>query len=184
MQSITKYIALAVCTAAFAASATSCAKRVTASGSHEVSNMIPPVEPGEPVAEIGGSVAALPHAVIYKTRADYSQLVPITLSADKKTVVSYPAPGDVAGGEPTMLSSGYMLDNRGIGRNSVFTKWTYAEYQKLPQAPSPKQLLESVADNDPFTEIYVTDAPRTDAMDAAYFSKLISSGFPGCKRIK
>ncbi|MBK7113740.1 MAG: hypothetical protein IPH60_15015 [Flavobacteriales bacterium] len=32
---------------------------------------------------------------------------------------------------PTVLGNGYLLDNRGVGLNTVFLKWSYAEYASL-----------------------------------------------------
>jgi len=99
-----------------------------------------------------------PHAVVYKTKADYSKYVPVTLSDDKSKIVSYPAPQDVfTNGKlalPTALPHGFWLDNRGIGPNSCFIKITYEDYAKLPQAPSPEDLYKLIIDKEPFTEMY------------------------------
>jgi hypothetical protein len=99
-----------------------------------------------------------PHAVVYKTKADYSKYVPVNLSDDKSRITSYPAPQDVyTDGKlalPTPLAHGYWLDNRGIGPNSCFIKITYEEYAKLPQSPSPDELYKLIIDKDPFTEMY------------------------------
>ena len=40
-------------------------------------------------------VAATPKVVIYKMRKDYSRHVPVTLSADRKRLVAYPAISDI-----------------------------------------------------------------------------------------
>src|SRR5436309_2146351 len=76
-----------------------------------------------------------PHAMVYKTKANYSKLVPVDMSDDKTQIASYPAPTDVVSGSgyatPTQLHSGYLLDNRGIGKNAAFLKLTYEEYAKL-----------------------------------------------------
>ena len=66
-------------------------------------------------------VAAQARVVIYKTAKDYRNNVPVTLSDDKTTIVSYPHPTDLVLGEglalPASLHNGYLLDNRGINRN-------------------------------------------------------------------
>ncbi|MCX6273036.1 MAG: hypothetical protein NTU44_17830 [Bacteroidetes bacterium] len=102
--------------------------------------------------------SAGPPVYIYKTKKDYSQLVPVTLSEDKKSIVSYPAPGDVFYqgklAYPTPLSGGFMLDNRGISKNAAFLSMTYTEYSNLQQSPDPNELLKRMMDTDPFTEIY------------------------------
>jgi len=99
-----------------------------------------------------------PQAIVYKTKADYSQYVSVILSDDKSRIVSYPAPQDVfTAGKlalPTELPHGFWLDNRGIGPNSCFVKITYEEYSKMAQAPSPDELYNLIIDKDPFTEMY------------------------------
>jgi hypothetical protein len=99
-----------------------------------------------------------PQAVVYKTKADYSQYVTVMLSDDKSKIVSYPAPQDVfTSGKlaiPTELPHGFWLDNRGIGPNSCFVKITYEEYSKMSQAPSTDELYNLIIDKNPFTEMY------------------------------
>jgi len=105
-------------------------------------------------------VAATRPTVIYKTNGDYYYNVPINLSADKEKIVSYPAPTDIKiGGElalPTKLAKEYLLDNRGIVVNSVFTKYTYSEYATLTHSPSLDDLKQSVIDKNPFSEIWIS----------------------------
>ena len=99
-----------------------------------------------------------PHAILYKTKADYSKYVPVTLSEDKSAIVSYPAPQDVFYqgklATPTDICHGYLLDNRGIGPNSAFLKITYEEYSKLKETPSADELYKQIIDKSPFTEMY------------------------------
>jgi hypothetical protein len=101
--------------------------------------------------------AALPHVLVYKTKANYRNLVPVELSADKNEVVSYPAPTDIKTGSgfplPVSLHKGYLLDKRGVGTNSAFLKLTYQEYSRLKTVPSPDELLKLVVDKDPITEL-------------------------------
>jgi hypothetical protein len=99
-----------------------------------------------------------PQVIIYQTRADYSQLVPIILSADKKSVVSYPDIRDIyTNGSlayPTQLKSGYFLDNRGINPDVAFIKLKYEEYAALPKTPLADELLKMVVDADPIKKMY------------------------------
>ena len=99
-----------------------------------------------------------PQAIVYKTKGDYAQLVPVTLSEDKSRIISYPAPQDVfTNGKlalPTHLAHGYLLDNRGISPNSAFIKMTYEEYSQMAQSPSPEELYKMIIDKSPFTEMY------------------------------
>lgn len=99
-----------------------------------------------------------PGVYIYKTRGDYSLLIPIDLSADKKSIVSYPDIRDVfTNGKlaiPTKLDDGFLLDNRGISINVAFLKLTYQQYAALPSTPSPNSLFNLILDNDPLTVLY------------------------------
>jgi hypothetical protein len=108
---------------------------------------------GKPTALITG-----PATIIYKTKADYSKNVPVTLLEDKSRIVSYPAPQDLYfRGQlayPIALAKGFLLDNRGISVNSAFISLTYEEYAKLPSAPNPDDLYKMIIDKDPFTEMY------------------------------
>lgn len=103
-------------------------------------------------------VEAMPAVVIYKTKKDYSQNVPVGLSEDKMKIVSYPAISDVKiGGKypyPTQLEDGYLLDNRGISQNVAFLSYTYEEYAALLATPSVSTLMEKIIDKDPLIEIH------------------------------
>lgn len=116
-------------------------------------------KPKQQVAAVKGRpILANAPVIVYKTKADYSQHVPVGLSADKMTIVSYPAPGDVYyGGDlayPVSLEKGYYLDKRGIDENAAFTKWTYYEYSRLPKTPTQAQIKNMLLEIDPFIEIY------------------------------
>lgn len=99
-----------------------------------------------------------PSTIIYKTHKNYFKNVPITLNESKTEIVSYPSPQDIFYngelGYPTKLKKGYLLDNRGIGRNAVFLKYSYEEYSKLKEAPSLDDLMKGIIDKEPFTEIW------------------------------
>ena len=99
-----------------------------------------------------------PPTIVYKTNADYSKNVPVILSDDKTTVVSYPHPSDVKIGNgfpyPTILSNGYLMDNRGISKNVAFLKLTYEEYSKLKNPLSLKDMYDLIIDKNPVTEMY------------------------------
>jgi len=98
-----------------------------------------------------------PQALIYKTNKDYSNLVPVILSDDKTEIVSYPHPSDLKVGSgyplPTFLNNGYLLDNRGIGKNVAFLKLTYKEYSELKELPTLKELYNYIIDKDPLKEL-------------------------------
>jgi uncharacterized protein YcfL len=102
---------------------------------------------------------ASPKVIIYKMKKDYSNNVPVTLSADKKTIVSYPHPRDVyTNGKlavPTQLKKGYWLDNRGINENVAFLSYTYEEYAALSNVPDLNTLYEKIIDKDPIKEMWL-----------------------------
>ena len=98
-----------------------------------------------------------PPAIVYKTKKDYTQNVPVSLSVDKNVIVSYPGKTDI-GGEghfpvPSELSKGYLLDNRGINKNVAFLKYSYAEYAALDKIPSKEEMFDLIIDADPLMEL-------------------------------
>ncbi len=96
--------------------------------------------------------------VIYKTKKDYSNNIPVILNEAKDKIISYPAIGDIYfNGEiayPIALENGFLLDNLGINTNSVFTSYTFEEYSKLQKVPTIKEFMDRIIDKDPFSEIY------------------------------
>lgn len=124
---------------------------------------------------------------IYKTSHDYFNNVPVILSADKKTIVSYPGPGDVFYlgklAYPARLKKNYLLDNRGINVDVAFLKYTYEEYSHLKVAPSPDELYTMIIDKDPLTELYDCGS-REQYTDTDDFEVLVKEKFRRCKKIK
>jgi hypothetical protein len=106
----------------------------------------------------GKNEMASPPTIVYQTKADYFDKVPVTLSEDKSEVVSFPGVKDIFyNGElayPTKLNDGYLLDNRGINPNSAFLKLTYGDYSKLEATPTKEELFGMILDNDPFISMY------------------------------
>lgn len=99
-----------------------------------------------------------PQVVIYKTKDNYFMHVPVSLSADKLSLTSYPAPSDVFyNGDlayPVKLENGYLLDRRGINEGCAFLKLTYYEYSRLDHTPTQEELMNLILDPDPLTELY------------------------------
>ena len=128
-----------------------------------------------------------PDAIVYKTNADYFYFVPITLSEDGKTVLSFPHPKDLRMNRqltsPTRLKKGYLLDNRGIGQRVAFTSYPYPEYAALASAPSVDKLLSSVLDANPIREMY-NCGQRSDVQSIGELNELIKNGFKGAKKVK
>lgn len=138
-----------------------------------------------------GSVAVTgPHAIVYRTRTDVGNAVPITLSEDGKSVVSYPHPKDLGAGDdlsvPTSLGKGYLLDNRGIGPNSVFLRWTYAEYAALDKPPTVDELMAAIVHRDPFQEMCDCGVRSIYTDPAKELAAIVDAGsLPSrCKKLK
>jgi len=127
---------------------------------------------------------ALPPTIIYKTTQNYDKNVAIYLSEDKKTITGYPAPTDVsAKSYPTPLKKGYLLDNRGIGKNIAFISLTYEEYAALRKVPSISELEKMIIDRDPIKEMYFC-GHGVRYSDISELNKLIDSKFKDCQRVK
>ncbi len=137
-------------------------------------------KPKQTVAVKGKPVLANSPVIVYKTKLDYSQHVPVIMSPDKQEVISYPAPidvyfnGDLA--YPVALENGYLLDKRGINENAAFTKWTYYEYSRLSKTPSIQDINRMMLETDPFIEIYYCGT-RNDFKDLeADLNEIIRKG--------
>ncbi|MDA3879497.1 MAG: hypothetical protein PF436_03845 [Prolixibacteraceae bacterium] len=126
--------------------------------------------------------------IIYKTRVDYTQNVPVILNAGKTAIVSYPGPSDLITNNelltPTQLANGYLLDNRGISPNVAFTSYTYSDYVKLEKAPSIEELFESIIDKYPLINMYDCKNQLHIKNDKKKIKHLIKSGFNDCKKLK
>ena len=130
---------------------------------------------------------SIPDAIVYKTKADYTYFVPVSLSEDGKTILSYPHPSDLkTNGQlaiPTKLKKGYLLDNRGIGPRVAFTNYTYIDYAALISPPTPEKLLKSIMDSDPLLEMY-NCGKRADIKSLAYLNEVIKNKFISAKKVK
>ena len=121
-----------------------------------------------------------PKVIIYQTKADYSHNVPVTLSDDRKSIVSYPHPRDlIIDGKlatPTQLHNNYLLDNRGININVAFLTYTYEEYSKLPNAPVPDELMKMILNKKPLKKMYICKKCIKSQTDIQRLNDLIDSG--------
>lgn len=130
------------------------------------------------------AVKALAPVIIYKTKVDYNKNVPVIMSEDKKDIISYPDIKDVYyNGQlafPTRLERGYLLDNRGISKNTAFLKYTYEEYSRLSETPSKDILKSMILDINPLLEIYSCNSISKSNIEE--LNKYINQGLPGiCK---
>jgi hypothetical protein len=131
-----------------------------------------------------GSQANEP-VLIYKTHRDYNDHVPVLMDDQKTRILSYPDPTDLYyRGKlslPTRLKNGYLLDNRGIGKNVAFLTYTYEAYVNLKQVPDMKQLTDSLLDKNPLTELWQCGSRSRFSEEEKELNILIDKGFPDCK---
>lgn len=96
--------------------------------------------------------------IVYKTVADFYNMVPVTLNETKDKIVSYPAPTDLFyAGElalPVKLNQGYLLDRRGVHVNTAFTSYTYEAYSRMKSPPSLQELYDNIIEKEPFESMY------------------------------
>lgn len=126
--------------------------------------------------------------LIYKTKNDYFNNVPVILSEDKAMIISYPAPSDVYyNGKlayPKRLDNNYLLDNRGINQNVAFLKLTYEEYSKLSKAPSIKEMYEMIIDKDPISELCNCGNRQQFKNEVSEINELVKNNLVKCQKLK
>lgn len=126
--------------------------------------------------------------IIYKTKANYNHLVPVLLNEPKTRIVAYPAPSDLkVDGDlrlPTQLSNGYLLDNKGIGKNVAFTSYTYKEYAARNEAPGIEELMNHIVDNDPLLELYDCKDYINLKHDLKKVNRLVKTDLKSCVKVK
>lgn len=126
-------------------------------------------------------------AIIYKTRDDYTNLVPVIMNAEKTRIVSYPDPLDLVSEgklmKPVRLKHGYLLDNRGINERVAFLNITYDEYAKLNSPPHMVDLMMKIIDTNPLTVMYRC-GNRSDYSNLIYeLNVLIDRGLGNCEKV-
>jgi hypothetical protein len=131
---------------------------------------------------------ASPPAIIYKTKTDYFDKVPVILSDDKTRIVSFPDPRDLKiNGEfayPSKLANGYLLDNRGIGPNAAFLRFSYEEYCNMDNIPTAERLFNYIIEKYPFTEMYQCGNRGNYDEIVAELNLMISAGkIKDCKNL-
>lgn len=130
-----------------------------------------------------------PPCIIYKTKSDFSRLVPVDLTDDKSTLSSFPDVADIyRAGElayPTPLHNGYLLDNRGIGPNVAFLKFTYEDYRNLDGTPAASELFNAIIETDPLLEMYQCGNRSQYSDVVSEINAIIDTGkLTGCKKLK
>ena len=130
-------------------------------------------------------VAAMPPVIVYKTRADYNDKVPVVLDPTRRRIISYPDPSDLCLGDgsfatPAQLNDGYLLDRRGVGQYTAFLDYSYADYSQLDSLPALDVLMTHIIDPNPIVEMWNcgSRAKYQDLIED--INGLIEMGFPGC----
>ena len=103
------------------------------------------------------SVFPAPHLIVYKTKKNYSQFVPVILNAEKNTLVSYPSPADMQlEGKPILpilLRQKYWMDVKGINKNVAYLSIKIEDFIKLDSVPSTAYLMGKILEKDPLLEM-------------------------------
>lgn len=109
---------------------------------------------------------ALPKAVIYRTNGDYNDNVPVNINRQHTALISYPACSDITShSTPVEIGDGWLFDRRGgVGANTVFLTYTYAQYSALKATPSAAQLLDSVIPGSAVTRCILTPVLFSEAL--------------------
>lgn len=103
------------------------------------------------------NINALNSTIVYKTVADYRNLVSVVLSSDKTKIVAYPGPSDVVHEYPTVLHKGYFIGSMpGAGSpDGAFLNLDITKYSQMPEfSLTTDQLYNLIFDKNPFSEIY------------------------------
>lgn len=131
----------------------------------------------------GGSAAFIPRALIYRTDGDYQHNVPITVGPDGN-IISFPAPTDLRYTSPVPVADGWLLDRRGVGERTRFTRYTYAQYETLATPPTLEQLRQAIIPGARVTQAYSLPMTNSEAAnDTAAVNTLIRQGLPGCTQV-
>jgi hypothetical protein len=132
------------------------------------------ITPAQGVAKVTAPV------IIYKTNEDFYKRVPVVLNDEKTDIISYPDIKDVYyNGElayPTRLENGFLLDNRGIGKNVAFLTYTYEEYSKLAATPSKDELMSKIINKNPLIALYKCD--KLQKKNILMLNDAIKKGLP------
>lgn len=132
----------------------------------------------------------LPGYKVYKTKGDYSKLVPVILADDKSAIESSPLPSDLfVDGQfqyPAKLAQGYLLGRHGIGAQTAFLKWDYEKFFQDGALLSKKELNSLILDADPFLEMYNCVTRVEESVAIEYLNDLINNGNlqNQCTRVK
>lgn len=112
-----------------------------------------------------GPIKINPNATAFRMSGNYSNNVGVTLSPDG-VLTYFPAPTDItADSEPIDLGNGWWLNCQGLSPHSVFTKYTFAEYASLPEAPSAQQIKMDIIPGARVTQLIELPMKLNEALE-------------------
>jgi len=125
--------------------------------------------------------------IIYTTRGDYSQFVPVRMNSERTEIIYYPQPSDLHhNGQPALpvrLNQGFWLDNFGIGPDVAFLKFDYRQYMLLQTPPPVEIMMRYILDARPLLAMYQCGY-RFEYKDLIHdLNVLIERGLTNCRRI-
>ncbi len=126
--------------------------------------------------------------IIYKTRGDYGQYVPVRMNTERTEIVYFPDPAELhylgKPAMPTKLNQGYWLDNYGIGTDVAFLRFNYKQYILLHSPPPVEIMMQFILDDRPLVEMYQCGY-RYEYKDLIYeLNVLIDRGLSNCRKIE
>ena len=110
-----------------------------------------------------GTLGTMSHLMVYKPLSDYSSLVWVELSSDKKQVLGFPDPKDIANQVSTSLHNGYFTGN--VDKNTAFINIKTDKYAALKRSFTPTQLYSILVYKYPFGELYDCGPKKTPGED-------------------
>lgn len=144
------------------------------------------IKPSELSDGFGGT-RDLAHQFVYKQKADYSNKLPVGLSAGKDTILSYPGPKDVLQDTailyPVKLFKDYWWDRIGVGTNTGYVDIELPQYTLLKEPPALEFLSSKLLEKEPYLEIW--DCGTKGAITIKEVNDMImqDSLFKKCKKI-
>jgi hypothetical protein len=126
--------------------------------------------------------------VIYKTRSDYSQFVPVRMNAGRTEIIEVPHPSDfIYRGRlafPVALNQGYWIDNQGITPDVAYLRFTIENYSKLDEPLSVEIMSRYILDAYPLLEMYQCGY-RNEYRDIfREVNVLVARGLTNCMKIE
>lgn len=102
-------------------------------------------------------------ATVFKMSGHYADHVAVTLGSDGQ-LTYFPAPTDLtAASAPVEIGDGWWFNRQGLSANSVFTRWTFAEYRALPTVPSPSEIKAAIIPGARVTDFRQLPIPASEA---------------------